>query len=124
MLGSSELKLNAYRYDLCRSLLFGEDIEVETTGEGAVRTFVGGRRPDLVILDGEPQSAAVLNFLSWLKTLPYSKTLGLKVVLMKKSIHPSRTEKGVHGLSCEKSIISRPLNVRELKEVIYNFRDN
>ncbi len=124
MLGSSEIKLNAYRYDLCRSLLFGEDIEVETTREGAVRTFVGGQRPDLVILDGELHSVAVTNFISWLKNLPFSKTVGLKVVLMKKGTKPSQTEREVHALSCKKSIFSPPINARELKEFTYNFHDN
>lgn len=124
MLGSDEIRLNEYRYDLCRSLLFGEEIEVETTSEGAARTLVGTRRPDLVILDGNANSVAVNHFLRWLKGLPYRKTVGLKVVLMKKQCKECDTEKAVHSLPVYKRIISSPLNVRELKMVTYNYQLN
>ncbi|MCC7301879.1 MAG: hypothetical protein IT233_04475 [Bacteroidia bacterium] len=124
MLGSDEIRLNEYRYDICRSLLFGDDIEVETTREGAVRNFIGSHRPDLVILDANTRSASVMHFLEWLKNLPFRKTLGLKVVILKKGNTPSRAEMEVEELPLFKGSISHPLNVRELKSLTYNFQLN
>lgn len=124
MLGSDEIRLNEYRYDICRSLLFGEDVEVETTSEGAARYIVGHRRPDLVILDANANSASVMSFIHWLRNLPYRKTVGMKVVLMKKHCKDCETERAVHSLPVYKRIISSPLNVRELKGAIYNYQLN
>ncbi len=123
MLGSSLINMNRYRYTLCRSLLLGDDIEIETTAEGASRMFVDERGPELLILEGDKSEPAVSRFLEWLGTLPASRLNHIQVLVMKKNPE-NADESYYHSFPFKCKLITKPLNVREVREVILPFINN
>jgi hypothetical protein len=123
LLGSSAVHLNQYRYALCRSLLLGEDIEIETTAEGATRIFSEGPEPGVLILEGDRSEPAVSRFLAWLGTLPENKLKNIQVLVMKKNPEDS-DERSWYSWPFPCRIIRKPLNVREVRDVLTPFTNN
>lgn len=123
MLGSSLINMNRYRYTLCCSLLLGDDIEIETTAEGASRMFSVEKGPELLILEGDKSEPAVSRFLEWLCTLPLARTNNIQVLVMKKN--PENADEHFYrSFPFKCRVITKPINVREIREVILPFINN